>query len=244
MDEIIQLFRKLKKSKSVQNGLDLDLTSPSSSNTETENTNSNGPHADLQKAKFKLKRPRLTSPTEKRILQQKNKNKKHQHSRTSLRIEEEDERFSVKSECQQNSGNNNKPFADEDDLFADRDDGVYMQSASSASSASPAASERLGSVGLPASSEGLPKLHGSRRLNPGGRPASCTFGAASEPEDARRLFQPRTTFQTSPAASVLQSRGGRSSPQVTKGLGMPNSIHIFASDRKTHHILLSRPNIC
>ena len=60
------------------------------------------------------------------------------------------------------------PFADEDDLFADRDDGVYMQSSSS--SASPAASERL-----------VMQRPKSRSGNLGGqlRPASCTFGAAS-----------------------------------------------------------------
>ena len=83
MEEIIQLFRRLKKSKSHQNGLNLELASPpfddgivtrSSAASEDgldEAIVSHGKNdgRGLQKAKFRLKRPRLTSPTEKRINQ-------------------------------------------------------------------------------------------------------------------------------------------------------------------------------
>ncbi len=167
MEDIIQLFRKLKKSKSHQNGLDLDLASPSSASNSEANANKS---CDLQKAKFKLKKPRLTSPTERRIQQQKLRNSSA---------------ASVVSSATSEVINGSSPFADEDDLFADRDDGVYMQSSSTSSS--PAASERL--------------MAGSKLQNGGcnGRPASCTFGGINQ-EDFRsqqRLFQPRTTFQTS-----------------------------------------------
>ena len=85
-------------------------------------------------------------------------------------------------------GRAGSPFADEDDLYADRDDGVYMQSSSS--SASPAASERLP----------RPNLHSGGRgseagaMQPPPRPASCTFGTQGDNHDVRhRLFlqQPR-----------------------------------------------------
>lgn len=179
MEEIIQLFRKLKKSKSQQNGLDLDLASP--------NTSSDDVIVDLQKAKFKLKKPRLTSPTERKIQQHKSKGKKNGVVTT---ISEAAEAVEVDAKCRPGS-----PFADEDDLFADRDDGVYMQSSSTSSS--PAASERL----MQPSLQKRPNLHENR-------PASCTFGsnhAASESDFKHRLYQPRTTFQT-----VSQSRGRHS----------------------------------
>ena len=79
MEEIIQLFRRLKKSKSHQNGLNLELASPpfdgivtaSEADGLDEAIVSHGKNdgRGLQKAKFRLKRPRLTSPTEKRINQ-------------------------------------------------------------------------------------------------------------------------------------------------------------------------------
>lgn len=180
MEEIIQLFRKLKKSKSHQNGLDLDLASPNTSSDDVLSSSA----ADLQKTKFMLKRPRLTSsPTERKIQQHKSKQSK---------VKTISEEKKVDGDARPGS-----PFADEDDLFADRDDGVYMQSSSTTSS-SPAASERLHQPSL----QKRPNLHENR-------PASCTFGSqnGSEISDFKhhhhRLFQPRTTFQT-----VSQSRGG------------------------------------
>ena len=136
--DIFSVFRKLKKPKSQPQGLDLELASPTTEETISE----------LKKAKFRLRRPRVTSPTEKRI------RKKPQHSLQSSAAS------TTSSEVI--AGRAGSPFADEDDLFADRDDGVYMQSSSS--SASPAASERLQ----------RPKSRGGQL-----RPASCTFGAAS-----------------------------------------------------------------
>ena len=140
--DIFSVFRKLKKPKSQPQGLDLELASPKEETI-----------SELKKAKFRLRRPRVTSPTEKRI------RKKPQHSLQSSAAS------TTSSEVI--AGRAGSPFADEDDLFADRDDGVYMQSSSS--SASPAASERL-VMQRPKSRSGL-----------GGqlRPASCTFGAAS-----------------------------------------------------------------
>ena len=136
--DIFSVFRKLKKPKSQPQGLDLELASPTNEETISE----------LKKAKFRLRRPRVTSPTEKRI------RKKPQHSLQSSAAS------TTSSEVI--AGRAGSPFADEDDLFADRDDGVYMQSSSS--SASPATSERLQ----------RPKSRGGQL-----RPASCTFGAAS-----------------------------------------------------------------
>ena len=80
---------------------------------------------------------------------------------------------SAASEVNKAGGNGRpgSPFADEDDLFADRDDGVYMQSSSSSS---PAASERLSSVTNGGCSSSV--TSGSMRPNqPQMRPASCTF---------------------------------------------------------------------
>lgn len=140
--DIFSVFRKLKKPKSQPQGLDLELASPTTEETISE----------LKKAKFRLRRPRVTSPTEKRIVRK----KPSQSLQSSAASTTSSEVIRAGS-----------PFADEDDLFADRDDGVYMQSSSS--SASPAASERL-VMQRPKSRSGL-----------GGqlRPASCTFGAAS-----------------------------------------------------------------
>ena len=135
--DIFSVFRKLKKPKSQPQGLDLELASPTTEETISE----------LKKAKFRLRRPRVTSPTEKRIVRK----KPSQSLQSSAASTTSSEVIRAGS-----------PFADEDDLFADRDDGVYMQSSSS--SASPAASERLQ----------RPKSRGGQL-----RPASCTFGAAS-----------------------------------------------------------------
>ena len=139
--DIFSVFRKLKKPKSQPQGLDLELASPQEETI-----------SELKKAKFRLRRPRVTSPTEKRIVR-----KKPQRSLQSSAAS------TTSSEVIREAGGS--PFADEDDLFADRDDGVYMQSSSS--SASPAASERL--VQRPQSRGGRQNL----------RPASCTFGASS-----------------------------------------------------------------
>ena len=178
MEEIIQLFRRLKKSKSQQNGLNLELASPPSCGTTGGSEDglddaANNRKSDLQKAKFRLKRPRLTSPTEKRIQRRQGSSTASSTSRSSGGGEV------AIAKCRAGS-----PFADEDDLYADRDDGVYMQSSSS--SASPAASERLPRQNLHGRNEALTA-----------RPASCTFG--TQGDDVRRLFQPRTsTFQQPP----------------------------------------------
>ena len=136
--DLLQLFRKLKKPKSQPQGLDLELTTSPTEEAVSE----------LKKAKFRLRKPRVTSPTEKRIVR-----KKPQSLQSSA--------ASATSSEVVRCSRAGSPFADEDDLFADRDDGVYMQSSSS--SASPAASERLA----------RPKSRGGHA-----RPASCTFGSS------------------------------------------------------------------
>ena len=202
MEEIIQLFKRLKKTKSQQNGLNLELASPPSGGTTAsedglEDAIITSRKSDLQKAKFRLKRPRLTSPTEKRI--QRRQGSSTASSSTSRSSAGGgclggDPASAGSADAIANKCRAGSPFADEDDLYADRDDGVYMQSSSS--SASPAASERLPRQNLHSG--------GGRQTNSEAcltaRPASCTFGTQGDCEDGlRRLYQPRTsTFTQQP----------------------------------------------
>ena len=143
--DLLQIFRKLKKPKSQPQGLDLELASPTAQESISE----------LKKAKFRLRKPRVTSPTEKRIVRKKPQSlQSSAASTTSSEV--------IAARCSRAGS----PFADEDDLFADRDDGVYMQSSSS--SASPAASERLQ----------RPKSRATGGQH--ARPASCTFGSGAD----------------------------------------------------------------
>ena len=147
MEEIIQLFRRLKKSKSVA-GLDLDLASP----TAASNSGGLAVSNDLQKAKFKLKKPRLTSPTEKRILQSRKQQKRPSPLASEAAVASSCELSEATSEAAIAKCRAGSPFADEDDLYADRDEGVYMQSSSSSS---PATSERHDGPKLPKNSSFL-----------------------------------------------------------------------------------------
>ena len=211
MEEIIQLFRRLKKSKSQQNGLNLELASPPFDGIVTRSTaaseddlddavshrKKDGGHGGLQKAKFRLKRPRLTSPTEKRIIQ------RRQGSSTASSTSRSSgggnggpggDSSEASEVAIAKCGRAGSPFADEDDLYADRDDGVYMQSSSS--SASPAASERLPRPNLHGRSSGGGLETGAMQT---ARPASCTFGTQGDNHDVRhRLFlqQPRNSTFT------------------------------------------------
>ena len=126
MEEIIQLFRRLKKTKSQQNGLNLELASPPVSGHTTASADGLDDvivtkKSDLQKAKFRLKRPRLTSPTEKRI-QRRIQAGSSTASSTSRSSAEASEAAIVANKCRAGS-----PFADEDDLFADRDQGNLLK---------------------------------------------------------------------------------------------------------------------
>jgi hypothetical protein len=76
MEDIIQLFRRMRRGstasrKSVQS--DLEATASEADSNSLRGTSP--PDIGLRKAKFKLKKPRLTSPTEKRIFRSKNKKK-------------------------------------------------------------------------------------------------------------------------------------------------------------------------
>ena len=153
MEDLIQRLRKWnKKPNSAKNKgvVDLDLASP----TSPEALKSQSKPA----SKFQLKRPRWTS----------NDGLASGHkkgpitTRHSLGSSAASTTTSA-SNGEVKAGRPGSPFADEDDLFADRDDGVYMQSSSSSS---PAASERLGST------NGVT----GRPNQPPQRPASCTFG--------------------------------------------------------------------
>lgn len=149
MEDLLHLFRKFRKPHKGDASDDLEAEAP---------------HVQ-QQATFKLKRPRL-SPTERKILGRKSKER---HSLETASSASSSEVTVAVAKCRAGS-----PFADEDDLFADRDqdDGVYMQSSSS-SSPTASTSERLRP----------PMLHASEA-----RPVSCTFG-----QDAR-LFQNSRTF--------------------------------------------------
>ena len=130
MEEIIQLFRRLKKTKSQQNGLNLELASPPDSGHTTASADGLDDvivtkKSDLQKAKFRLKRPRLTSPTEKRIqrrIQAGSSTASSTRSSASDGGGGQSEAAIVANKCRAGS-----PFADEDDLFADRDQGNLLK---------------------------------------------------------------------------------------------------------------------
>ena len=130
MEEIIQLFRRLKKTKSQQNGLNLELASPPDSGHTTASADGLDDvivtkKSDLQKAKFRLKRPRLTSPTEKRIqrrIQAGSSTASSTRSSASDGGGGQSEAAIVANKCRAGS-----PFADEDDLFADRDQGEILE---------------------------------------------------------------------------------------------------------------------
>ena len=145
MEDLIQRLRNWKKPSSKKSShVDLDLASPTS-----ESGSAKGEEVSRQKAtKFQLKRPRWTSSDG----LAKKEGPPQRHSLGSSAASSASSEVVVK-------GGPGSPFADEDDLFADRDDGVYMQSSSSSS---PAASERLGGGGI-------------SRPNQPQRPASCTF---------------------------------------------------------------------
>ena len=141
MEDLIQRLRNWKKPSSKKSShVDLDLASP---------TSESGSAGKEVSSKFQLKRPRWTSSDG--LAKNKEGHPPQRHSLGSSAASSASSEVVVK-------GGPGSPFADEDDLFADRDDGVYMQSSSSSS---PAASERLGG--------------GDRRPNQPQRPASCTF---------------------------------------------------------------------
>ena len=152
MEDLIQRLRKWKKP-SKKGRLDLDLVSPTNSEvSEVQQQQQVVTTTTKQKAKFQLKKPRWTSSDG---LASKKGPVQH-HSLGSSAAS------TASSEVVVKGGRPGSPFADEDDLFADRDDGVYMQSSSSSS---PAASERQAGT-----------TAGISRPNQPQRPASCTFG--------------------------------------------------------------------
>ena len=162
MEDLIQRLRKWKKPTNKKGRFDLDLVSPT--NSEVSEVQQQQPAVTTtitkQKAKFHLKKPRWTSTNDGGLDNSSSSKNKGRHSLGSSAAS------TASSEVVVKGGRPGSPFADEDDLFADRDDGVYMQSSSS--SGSPAASERQGGTTTGISS--------SSRPSQPQRPASCTFG--------------------------------------------------------------------
>ena len=157
MEDLIQRLRKWKKPTNKKGRFDLDLVSPT--NSEVSEVQQQQPAVTTtitkQKAKFHLKKPRWTSTNDGGLDNSSSSKNKGRHSLGSSAASTASSDHVVVAK----GGRPGSPFADEDDLFADRDDGVYMQSSSSSS---PAASERLGGGGM-------------SRPNQPQRPASCTF---------------------------------------------------------------------
>ena len=163
MEDLIQRLRKWKKPTNKKGRFDLDLVSPTNSEVSEVQQQQPAVTTTKQKAKFHLKKPRWTSTNDGGLDNSSSSKNKGRHSLGSSAASTASSDHVVVAK----GGRPGSPFADEDDLFADRDDGVYMQSSSS--SGSPAASERHQggtSTGISSSS----------RPSQPQRPASCTFG--------------------------------------------------------------------